>query len=117
VGSGWCRPSRSRCGSRDRLSDLYRWYADDAVRLAYLITRDRGLAEDLVRDAFVTSRPGGVGGRRGTYGHVGRYDILIAAPPTIPSGRVPGDVAREALLEVAEAAEVLLHLRCGRSSP
>ena len=37
----------------DRLSDLYRWYADDAVRLAYLITGDRGLAEDLVQDAFV----------------------------------------------------------------
>jgi RNA polymerase sigma factor (sigma-70 family) len=37
----------------DRLSDLYRWYADDAIRLAYLITGDRGLAEDLVQDAFV----------------------------------------------------------------
>ena len=37
----------------DRLSELYRWYADDAVRLAYLITGDRALAEDLVQDAFV----------------------------------------------------------------
>ena len=37
----------------DRLSELYRWHADDAVRLAYLITGDRGLAEDLVQDAFV----------------------------------------------------------------
>lgn len=37
----------------DRLSDLYRSYAADAVRLAYLITGDRGLAEDLVQDAFV----------------------------------------------------------------
>ena len=37
----------------DRLSDLYRLYADDAVRLAYLITGDRALAEDLVQDAFV----------------------------------------------------------------
>jgi RNA polymerase sigma factor (sigma-70 family) len=37
----------------DRLSELYRWYADDAIRLAYLITGDRGLAEDLVQDAFV----------------------------------------------------------------
>jgi RNA polymerase sigma-70 factor (sigma-E family) len=37
----------------DKLSDLYRWHADDAVRLAYLITGDRGLAEDLVQDAFV----------------------------------------------------------------
>jgi len=37
----------------DRLSNLYRWYAGDAIRLAYLITGDRGLAEDLVQDAFV----------------------------------------------------------------
>ena len=37
----------------DRLSDLYRLYADDAIRLAYLITGDRALAEDLVPDAFV----------------------------------------------------------------
>jgi hypothetical protein len=37
----------------DRLSELYRWYADDAIRLAYLITGDRSLAEDLVQDAFV----------------------------------------------------------------
>jgi RNA polymerase sigma-70 factor (sigma-E family) len=36
-----------------RLSDLYRRYADDATRLAYLITGDRALAEDLVQDAFV----------------------------------------------------------------
>ena len=37
----------------DRLSDPYRWYADDAVRLAYLLTGDRALAEDLVQDAYV----------------------------------------------------------------
>ncbi len=36
-----------------RLSDLYRLYADGATRLAYLITGDRALAEDLVQDAFV----------------------------------------------------------------
>jgi RNA polymerase sigma-70 factor (sigma-E family) len=36
-----------------RLSDLYRLYADDAIRLAYLISGDRALAEDLVQDAFV----------------------------------------------------------------
>jgi RNA polymerase sigma factor (sigma-70 family) len=36
-----------------RLADLYRWYADDAVRLAYLITGDRAVSEDLVQDAFV----------------------------------------------------------------
>jgi RNA polymerase sigma-70 factor (sigma-E family) len=37
----------------DRLSDLYRRHADNAVRLAYLITGDHALAEDLVQDAFV----------------------------------------------------------------
>jgi RNA polymerase sigma-70 factor (sigma-E family) len=36
-----------------RLSNLYQLYSDEAVRLAYLITGDRGLAEDLVQDAFV----------------------------------------------------------------
>ena len=36
-----------------RLADLYRLHADDAIRLAYLITGDRALAEDLVQDAFV----------------------------------------------------------------
>ena len=36
-----------------RLADLYRLHADEAIRLAYLITGDRALAEDLVQDAFV----------------------------------------------------------------
>ena len=36
-----------------RLGELYLRHADDAVRLAYLLTGDRGLAEDLVQDAFV----------------------------------------------------------------
>ena len=36
-----------------RLGELYLRYADDAVRLAYLLTGDRALAEDLVQDAFV----------------------------------------------------------------
>jgi len=36
-----------------RLGELYLRYADDAVRLAYLLTGDRPLAEDLVQDAFV----------------------------------------------------------------
>jgi RNA polymerase sigma-70 factor (sigma-E family) len=36
-----------------RLEELYRLHAADAVRLAYLITGDGGLAEDLVQDAFV----------------------------------------------------------------
>ncbi|MGZ4213875.1 MAG: RNA polymerase sigma factor [Actinomycetota bacterium] len=38
---------------RGRIAELYVVHADDAVRLAYLLTGDRGLAEDLVQDAFV----------------------------------------------------------------
>ena len=36
-----------------RLGELYRQHAPDAVRLAYLLTGDRALAEDLTQDAFV----------------------------------------------------------------
>ena len=35
------------------LEDLYARNATGAIRLAYLLTGDRGLAEDLVQDAFV----------------------------------------------------------------
>jgi RNA polymerase sigma-70 factor (sigma-E family) len=37
----------------NRLGDLYLRHADGAVRLAYLLTGDMALAEDLVQDAFV----------------------------------------------------------------
>jgi RNA polymerase sigma-70 factor (sigma-E family) len=36
-----------------RLGELYEAHAGDAVRLAYLLTGDRALAEDLVHEAFV----------------------------------------------------------------
>jgi RNA polymerase sigma-70 factor (sigma-E family) len=36
-----------------RLAELYLQHGDAAVRLAYLLTGDRALAEDLVQDAFV----------------------------------------------------------------
>jgi RNA polymerase sigma-70 factor (sigma-E family) len=36
-----------------RLAELYLQHGDTAVRLAYLLTGDRALAEDLVQDAFV----------------------------------------------------------------
>jgi RNA polymerase sigma-70 factor (sigma-E family) len=36
-----------------RLGELYLRHAGDATRLAYLLTGDRALAEDLVQDAFV----------------------------------------------------------------
>ena len=38
---------------RGRLENLYAAHAPDAARLAYLLTGDRALAEDLVQDAFV----------------------------------------------------------------
>jgi RNA polymerase sigma-70 factor (sigma-E family) len=36
----------------DRLGELYVRHAPDAIRLAYLLTGDRTLAEDLVQEAF-----------------------------------------------------------------
>jgi RNA polymerase sigma-70 factor (sigma-E family) len=36
-----------------RLAELYRAYAADGVRIAYLITGDRALAEDLTHEAFL----------------------------------------------------------------
>ena len=39
--------------SSGRLGDLYLHHADPATRLAYLLTGDSGLAEDLVQEAFV----------------------------------------------------------------
>jgi RNA polymerase sigma-70 factor (sigma-E family) len=44
---------RTEIADAGRLGDLYLRHADDAVRLAYLLTGDRALAEDLVQDAFV----------------------------------------------------------------
>ena len=37
---------------RGLLSELYATYAPDGIRLAFLLTGDRALAEDLVQDAF-----------------------------------------------------------------
>src|SRR2546425_12895819 len=44
---------RRRDIDTSRLGDLYLRHADEAVRLAYLLTRDHALAEDLVHEAFV----------------------------------------------------------------
>ena len=44
---------RERAGSGARLEELFRANAGDALRLAYLMTGDRSLAEDLAQDAFV----------------------------------------------------------------
>ena len=44
------RPAGADAG---RLGELYVRHAHEAVRLAYLLTGDRALAEDLVQEAFV----------------------------------------------------------------
>src|SRR5919197_1909539 len=44
---------QATAGETGRLGELYLRHADSAVRLAYLLTRDHALAEDLVQDAFV----------------------------------------------------------------
>src|SRR5438034_11696195 len=44
---------RRAAADTGRLGELYLRHAHDAVRLAYLLTGDRQLAEDLVQDAFV----------------------------------------------------------------
>jgi RNA polymerase sigma-70 factor (sigma-E family) len=40
-------------GGRGTLAELYQAHADRARRLAYLLTGDRAVAEDLVQDAFI----------------------------------------------------------------
>ena len=40
-------------GEGGRLAELYGRHAAEAIRLAYMLTGDRLLAEDLVQDAFV----------------------------------------------------------------
>jgi len=42
-----------RDASGGRLAELYRLHADGAVRLAWLLTGDAALAQDIVQDAFV----------------------------------------------------------------
>jgi RNA polymerase sigma-70 factor (sigma-E family) len=54
---GTIAETSSGLASRDdrrggRLSDLYVRYAPEGLRLAYLLTGDHALAEDLVQDAF-----------------------------------------------------------------
>jgi RNA polymerase sigma-70 factor (sigma-E family) len=44
---------RATANDTGRLGELYLRHADSAVRLAYLLTRDHALAEDLVQEAFV----------------------------------------------------------------
>lgn len=45
--------AEGKAPAEDRLSELYERHAPAAGRLAFLLTGDRTLAEDLVQDAFV----------------------------------------------------------------
>jgi RNA polymerase sigma-70 factor (sigma-E family) len=47
------RSEREHVSEAGRLGELYRRHAGDAARLAYLVTGDRALAEDIVQEAFV----------------------------------------------------------------
>lgn len=60
-GTTWDQPT-------GRLADLYVRHAPEATRLAYLLTGDRGLAEDLVQDAFVKAA--------GRLGHLRQADAF-----------------------------------------
>jgi RNA polymerase sigma-70 factor (sigma-E family) len=44
---------RTASVDRSRIGELYLRHADAAARLAYLLTGDRALAEDITQDAFV----------------------------------------------------------------
>jgi RNA polymerase sigma-70 factor (sigma-E family) len=57
---------------RETLADLYRRSAPSAVRLAYLLTGDRAVAEDLAQDAFVR-----VAGRLGHLRRPGAFDAYL----------------------------------------
>ena len=45
--------ARNEALERSRLGELYLQHAHGAIRLAFLLTGDQALAEDLVQDAFV----------------------------------------------------------------
>jgi RNA polymerase sigma-70 factor (sigma-E family) len=51
--AGHGRSSRSERAEPGGIEDLYRRHAPDAVRLAYLLTGDPQVAQDLAQDAFV----------------------------------------------------------------
>src|SRR5712691_4174546 len=55
-----------------RLGELFQQHGDGAIRLAYLLTGDRALAEDLVQDAFVK-----VAGRLVHLREAGAFDAYL----------------------------------------
>ena len=59
-------------GAGGRLAELYAASAPRAVRLAYLLTGDRGLAEDIAQDAFIR-----VAGRLAHLRSPGAFDAYL----------------------------------------
>lgn len=66
----------SGSATRDRLEALYLRHGPEALRLAYLLTGDRELAEDLAQEAFVRVARRLTGLRR-----TGRFPDAIAITP------------------------------------
>jgi RNA polymerase sigma-70 factor (sigma-E family) len=66
IGRSGILPASVVHGSRSSLGELYVAYADSAKRLAYLLTGDKDLAEDITQDAFV-KLAGRLGGLRDPY--------------------------------------------------
>lgn len=53
--SAWIR--QAKAGSRSAFAELFRTYQVKAFRTAYLITRDRHLAEDMTRPSLLEPGP------------------------------------------------------------
>ena len=75
-------------GGRD-LARLYEQHAPAALRLAYLLTGDHGIAEGLVQDAFVRviGRFGQLRDEMGFHAHLRRTVVNLSCG-TLPRGRV-----------------------------
>jgi RNA polymerase sigma-70 factor (sigma-E family) len=65
-------PTRERPASSSKVADLYASTGAASVRLAYLLTGDRALAEDIAQDAFVR-----VVGRLGHLRDPGAFDAYL----------------------------------------
>jgi RNA polymerase sigma-70 factor (sigma-E family) len=63
---------KRRTSEVGRIGELYLRHADGAIRLAYLLTGDAALAEDLVQDAFVR-----VAGRLAHLRDPGAFDAYL----------------------------------------
>ena len=95
-----------------RMADLYRTHSPAAFRVAYLVTGDKALAEDLTHEAFIK-----VIGRfhdlrdRGSFGAYLRTAVINLAHSHFRRARVERDYVRRE----AQVSEVVEHPRIERS--